>query len=1417
MSADNRLIKIRDGIQEGLLIGLDVADGIADAFPGPAKGIFGGIKVVVDLVDQFSRNKEDWKALKTKLQDITDTVAKALFGYDPDTVPKSLVENIQTMNKVLDGIQIEVEKAQQRKGWERALLLKQDKKVIQDLVGRLNDAITRLNFQEHIGHSLSLGQMELSLRQLNSKQEFTWLRETLSTPTQITLGDSCLEGTREILLSRIFTWVNDPAATNILWLSASPGAGKTAVVSTIVRKTGASRYFFRHTGSASQNLLWFWRTVAGSLLNQYAILRPYLSDAVKEIHEQQQSVEDLDLLSQFKKLIKSPLEAYYRQISQFDGSKPQIISLIVDALDEADRRDTRQWNELLETLAEWRQLPGIFRLIITSRPNDDIRSHLGSKFVEETLATGSSVSEESQADIDKYLRYRFLSIRKKIQQIFPSWSDKDIIPQLVNNAAGLFMWAKAALDYIEGGGDLLKRLQDIQYSTSIGHTQPLDDLYMRILQGIYKNLEKDEQDLLQKVLWTIIMAKQPMDRLSIEELINAPICSLWWVEQALRPVLAEQNNDHLLQSCHKSFTDFMLEQERSGEFGVKEELHGLYLADTCLQSMNTKLKFNILGLSRGYFNRDIVDLTEQVSVSIPQSLQHACKYWSEYYPVRNLTVQSKNSIQNLEIFLQKHFFHWLEVLSILSAGYYATSLLKTANKWLGNLSSNMVQLLTDGTKITDLFHQAIQESCSGLYFSILTFSPQTSLLANHYRKLYNPSLQVTGGIQDWPAECQVFLGHQDLISSVAFSSDGTKILSASIDKTVRIWDTSTGQTLGQPLHHQSSVISSAFSPDGTKIVSASGNKIQMWDISTGEALGQPFEGHQDRVLSVAFTYDGTKIISGSKDKTIRVWDTFTSQNLGSLEGHQDRVNSIAISPDGTKIVSGSDDRTVRIWDAFTSQSLGSLEGHQDKVMSIAISPDGTKIVSGSDDTTVRIWDVSTGNLEHILEGYQLQVISVAFSPDGTKIISGSFDRTIQVWEATTGYNLWKSSMGHQGSIFSVTFSPDGTKIASGSADRTVRVWDASAGDHPSKQLEYNQVMVISVTFSPDGMKIVSSLDSSIQVWDAYTGQKLGQSLYGHHWLVTSVALSPDGKKIVSGSLDMMVKVWEESDGWSLKLSLEGHKNTVFSVAFSPDGTKIVSGSADKTVQIWNASTGQSLTQPLEGHQNFVYSVAFSNDGTKIVSGSSDSIVRVWDAFTGQVLGSLEGHQDEVNSIAISPDGTKIASGSDDKTVIIWDTSTGQGLGQPFHHQDWVTSVAFSPDGTKIVSGSAEGVVYIWEISTGQSLGDPLEGHQGYVASAVFSPDGTKIVSSSYDGTIRVWKLTGQNIEQSLEGHQVPITTWTWDAKSGWILDTFSKAPIAWVPNNLWAGFHTPSTQLVIGASETVLDFSNYIPWEEWEV
>ena len=118
------------------------------------------------------------------------------------------------------------------------------------------------------------------------------------------------------------------------------------------------------------------------------------------------------------------------------------------------------------------------------------------------------------------------------------------------------------------------------------------------------------------------------------------------------------------------------------------------------------------------------------------------------------------------------------------------------------------------------------------------------------------------------------------------------------------------------------VNSVAYSPDGTKIISGSGNSfeenndntIKIWDVTTGECL-ETLGENSNYVNSVAYSPDGTKIISGSDDKTVKIWDANTGACLKTLEGHSDWVESVAYSPDGTKIISGSWDRTIKIWDA----------------------------------------------------------------------------------------------------------------------------------------------------------------------------------------------------------------------------------------------------------------------------------------------------------------------------------------------------------------------------------------------------------------------------------------------------------------------------------------------------------------------
>jgi hypothetical protein len=245
-------------------------------------------------------------------------------------------------------------------------------------------------------------------------------------------------------------------------------------------------------------------------------------------------------------------------------------------------------------------------------------------------------------------------------------------------------------------------------------------------------------------------------------------------------------------------------------------------------------------------------------------------------------------------------------------------------------------------------------------------------------------------------------GHEGPVSSVAFSADGTRIVSGSPDKTLRLWDAHTGKPIGTPLTgHEGEVLSVAFSADSTCIVSGSGDKmLRLWDAHTGKPIGTPLTGHEGPVTSVAFSADSTRIVSGSWDKTLRLWDAHTGKPIGTpLTGHEREVTSVAFSADGTRIVSGSWDKTLRLWNAHTGLPIGALTGHENGVSSVAFSADGTRIVSGSADKTLRLWDAHSGEpIGAPVTGHEGAVFGVAFSTDGTRIVSGSYDGTLALWD-----------------------------------------------------------------------------------------------------------------------------------------------------------------------------------------------------------------------------------------------------------------------------------------------------------------------------------------------------------------------------------------------------------------------------------
>jgi len=333
-----------------------------------------------------------------------------------------------------------------------------------------------------------------------------------------------------------------------------------------------------------------------------------------------------------------------------------------------------------------------------------------------------------------------------------------------------------------------------------------------------------------------------------------------------------------------------------------------------------------------------------------------------------------------------------------------------------------------------------------------------------------------------------FEGHSNVINFMSFSPDATKVITASDDKTLKLWDVNTGKEMGTFIGHCDSVIGCAFSPDGKKVLSASRDKtLKGWDVNNfAEIL--TFTGHVGAITACAIHPNGIWLLSASMDGTIKLWDIETGAEIRTFVGHSDSITGCVFTPDGQSFLSISRDGTINLWDTETGAEIRTFVGHSDSIIGISVSPDNQWFVTLTEDYSLRLWHLlsRTGAGDEIgrLEGVSDPVLGFAYSPDGKRFVSASDDYSLKLQDLQTGEI--KVLSAHTDFVYDCVFSNDGKKFISTSYDGLSLTWDAKTGDILKESRIWR---FFGCAISNDGSKLLFiSNDKTLKVWDVKTSE-----------------------------------------------------------------------------------------------------------------------------------------------------------------------------------------------------------------------------------------------------------------------------------------------------------------------------------------
>jgi WD40 repeat protein len=656
------------------------------------------------------------------------------------------------------------------------------------------------------------------------------------------------------------------------------------------------------------------------------------------------------------------------------------------------------------------------------------------------------------------------------------------------------------------------------------------------------------------------------------------------------------------------------------------------------------------------------------------------------------------------------------------------------------------------------------------------------------------------------------------VSDMAFRPVEAQLAFASPDHTVKVWEFDAKLNNFAPVRelsaHRGSVTAVAYTPDGSRLLSVGLDAwISVAAAVTGEGDREVGLAQRSGARDVAVSWDGGFVATAGQDGVVRVWDLgLATLNPTGAEaervviamhaGADEQFTTGALSPDGLLAVSGAASGRVTLWDVRTGRRLKNLDVHQTGVVHTSFHGGGEELLTVSSDGQVRVWTLNglVPAASHDAGadlGRTVNAASVAVVASSIRLLLGAGTGKVQVLERRGGEfaagEVWEA----HAAVASVALSPDGERAwtsgtAASGASEGLKGWRVQSrllgGVTPTAQPQR------ALSVSPDGQRLLGGDGGGrLTVWDVREGMRSTFSRVLHADAAVAVAFV--GKDLVcSAGRDERWRLVDVEHGRELRAFAE--EGTVVSTDVSSDGRRVLSvrpgalrvfdlqqtrvhdaldaaaaktrttrsggadGLADRELGRWFAfqgslraaivlleesrAAGASADDRLlfesywrlgryaaaaDAFERFAARGSFPSYYMKLVRGALAERV--------ETLGSRLGREpDLVHAVVFSPDGRAVVTSSDSGVLHLWDVASGRLLHVLLGHDAGILSVAFSPNGKRVASGDRKGGLRLWDTLSGEEL-HSVEVGKEYVSALAFFPGSEAVAIGCYDKTLRV--------------------------------------------------------------------------------